>query len=126
MDLKDFIKNTITSISEAIVETQNELTEKGVIVNPDKTLNNITGQHFLQNNGRRFVQSLDFDFLLSIDEKQNINGKTALKVASILDIGGGGVKDNQQLNQNRIKFTIPVAFNTTKTPNEYVEKISVR
>jgi len=32
MDLKDFIKNTISSISDAITESQEELEGKGIIV----------------------------------------------------------------------------------------------
>lgn len=62
MDLKDFIKNTISSISEAIVESQNELKDKGVIVNPEKTEIGKNGEKLLRSDGRRYVQNLDLIF----------------------------------------------------------------
>jgi hypothetical protein len=41
MELKDFIKNTISSISLAISESQEELKDKDVIINPEKIEHNL-------------------------------------------------------------------------------------
>lgn len=51
MDLKDFIKNTITSISEAILESQEKLKDKDVLVNPEKVEIGKTGEKLLRSDG---------------------------------------------------------------------------
>ncbi len=122
MDLKDFIKNTISSISEAIVESQNELKEKGVIVNPEKTEIGKTGEKLLRSDGWRYVQNLEFDILVGVDDKQGTGGKGELKVAGLFSLGAGINDENTTINHNRIKFTVPVAFSTVKTPKEYIPK----
>jgi len=122
MDLKDFIKNTISSISEAIVESQEELKNKGIIVNPEKMATDKDGNKALLSDGSRYVQNLDFDVLLVVEDKQETGGKGELKVAGLLSFGGGVSDENLNKNHNRIKFTIPVAFSTTKTPIEYKTK----
>ena len=122
MILKDFIKNTISSISEAIVESQEELKDKGVIVNPEKMETGKTGEKVLRSSGWRYVQNLDFDILVAVEDKQDVAGKGELKVAGILSFGGGVSDENINKNQNRIKFTVPVAFSTTPTPEHYRPK----
>ena len=122
MDLKDFIKSTISSISIAILESQEELKEKGVIVNPEKTEIGKTGEKLLRSDGWRYIQNLEFDILVGVEETQGQNGKGELKVAGLLSIGGGKEDQNISQNQNRIKFNIPVAFSTTPTPEEYKPK----
>lgn len=119
MDLKDFIKSTISSISEAIIESQSELKDKGVIVNPEKTEIGKTGEKLLRNDGWRYVQNLDFDILVGVDEKKGKEGISGLKVAGVLSIGGGLENEKSSNYNNRIKFTIPVAFSTTPTPEQY-------
>ena len=122
MNLKDFIKNTISSISEAIVESQNELKDKGIIVNPEKTEIGKNGEKLLRSDGWRYVQNLDFDILVGVDEKQGTGGNGELKVAGIFSIGVGINDENATISQNRIKFTVPVAFSTVETPIEYKPK----
>ena len=119
MDLKDFIKNTISSISTAIVESQQELNEKGVIVNPEKMAIGKNGEKLLQSDGYRYIQNLEFDILVGVEEKQGGHGKGELKVVGLFNIGGGLSEQSINQNQNRIKFNIPVAFSVTKTPEEY-------
>lgn len=36
MELKEFIKNTITEISDAVTENKKELNDKEIVVNPEK------------------------------------------------------------------------------------------
>jgi hypothetical protein len=122
MKLKEFIKETITSISDAIVESQLELGEKGVIVNPEKVEIGKNGEKLLRSDGWRYIQNLDFDILVEVEEKSENAGKGELKIAGILSAGGGISDENINKNANRIKFSIPVAFCTTQTPPEYKSK----
>ena len=125
MDLKDFIKNTISSISEAILESQDELKDKGVIINPEKMGVDKDGGRALKSNGVRYIQNLDFDILIAVEDKQGDDLKGGLKVAGILNIGGGISDENISKNHNRIKFSLPVAFSTTETPDEYKQDYHV-
>lgn len=122
MDLKDFIKDTISSISMAIIESQEELKTKGVIVNPEKVEIGKNGDKLLRSDGWRYIQNLEFDVLIGVEDKQNTNGKAVIKVAGIVNIGGGASDQSVLQNQSRIKFNIPVAFATTETPENYKPK----
>jgi len=124
MQLKDFVKNAISSISLAIIESKDELKDKGVIVNPEKTEIGKSGERLLRNDGWRYIQNLEFDILISVEDKSLNEGNAGLKVAGILNIGIGGNDEVSNQNQNRLKFSIPVAFPTTETPNEYTSKKS--
>lgn len=122
MDLKDFIKNTISSISTAIIESQQELAHQGVIVNPEKIEIGKTGEKLLRFDGWRYIQELNFDILVGVEEKMGGDGRGELKVAGLVSIGMGTANENLSNSQNRIKFCIPVAFSTTPTPEEYERK----
>lgn len=119
MNLKDFIKNTITSISEAIIESQSELSEIGVIVNPEKVEIGKNGEKLLRSDGWRYVQNLDFDILVAAEEGEGANGGAGLKVAGIISIGGDLSESSKHHQANKIKFTLPVAFPTNETPEKY-------
>jgi hypothetical protein len=122
MKLKEFIKETINSISEAIIESQEELKDKGVIVNPEKVEIGKQGEKLLRSDGWRYIQNLDFDILVAVEEKQENSGKGELKIAGIFSAGGGISDENVNKNANRIKFSIPIAFTTTPTPSDYRAK----
>lgn len=122
MDLKDFIRSTITSISEAVIESQEDLKDKGVIVNPERMETGKTGEKLLRNDGWRYVQNLEFDILVAVDEKADKGGKAELKIAGIGSVGGGMATENLIKNSNRLKFSIPVAFHTTPTPPQYRQR----
>ncbi len=79
--LKEFFKNTISSISEAILESQQELQYRGVIVNAEKTEIVKTGERLLRSDGWRYVQELNFYIFVGVEEKQGNSGKGELKVA---------------------------------------------
>lgn len=119
MDLKTFIKSTITSISEAIVESQNELSSKGVIINPEKVDIGKNGEKLLRSDGWRYVQNLDFDILVAVEEGEAAKGVAGPKVAGLISVGGDLSESNKNQQSNRIKFIIPVAFPINKTPDEY-------
>lgn len=119
MELTEFIKNTISSISVAIIESQEELNNKGVIVNPEKLEIGNHGEKLLRSDGWRYIQNIEFDVFVSIEDQLNGNGKAELKVAGIINIGGGMSDQSTTQNQSRIKFNVPVAFSTAETPERY-------
>lgn len=122
MDLKDFIKHTISSISTAIVESQTELKQIGVIVNPERTEIGKTGERLLRSDGWRYVQELNFDVSITVEDKGETNGEAKLQIAGIIKVGGDQKESQLNNYQNRISFSIPVAFSTSPTPPEYQSK----
>lgn len=119
MDLKDFIKGTISAISNAIVESQTELEGIGVIVNPEKTEVGKEGRILLRSDGWRYIQELNFDVSVEVQDKNGGGANGQLVIAGLISIGRGANESNQNRSQNRISFSIPVAFSATPTPIEY-------
>ncbi|MBS0000604.1 MAG: hypothetical protein KFF73_16610 [Cyclobacteriaceae bacterium] len=74
-------------ISGAIIESQHELKDTGVIINPEKTEIDKTGEKLLRNDGWRYIQNLEFDDLVGVEEKGGKGGKSELKVAGLLGVG---------------------------------------
>lgn len=119
MDLKDFIKEAIKDISEAISESNSELAEVGAIVNPkdvytapkDEGLYGYLVQNDEEENFRRPVHAINFNVAVSSTTKKN--GKEGIGV-NVVGIKLG--KDNQQVDENetssRLQFSIPVAMPT--------------
>ena len=122
MELKDFIKDTIASISEAILESQKELSTKGVLVNPElysTSDNGVKSFGRFKNLNKRHLQTLEFDVLVGIDSENGGKKGGNIKVASFIDIGASKTNVSATSNQSRIKFEIPVAFSTVEVPEKY-------
>lgn len=121
MELKDFIKHTISSISIAIEESQNDLKDKGIIINPESTSTSKSGEQLLNKCGDRFVQNIEFDVLVGVEDSIKGDGKAGINIIPLLNIGGGLSAESTTQNQQRIKFKIPIAFPTSETPDNYTK-----
>lgn len=129
MELKDFIKNTISSISEAILESQEELQSKGVLINPENyevAENGIKRFSVLKRKNNRHLQTLEFDVVVGVETESETKGGGRIKVVEILNFGSEKSKTQVNANQNRIKFEIPIAFATVETPAKYLgEEVAI-
>lgn len=128
MDLKDYVKEVISQISEAVSEINNsadeqrELTLKSPIVNP--TFVEIKGQVLCvlestkssmgTNSPKAFckITDVDFDVTLSASSKSEKSGKIDIRV-----LGGGTAKRDEASATNHVKFTLPVLFPSIKQPH---------
>ena len=82
MELKDFIKNTISSISEAILESQEELQSKGVLINPENyevAENGIKRFSVLKRKNNRHLQTLEFDVVVGVETESETKGGAGFK-----------------------------------------------
>jgi len=111
MELKEFIKSTISSISEAIEETQNELGKKNVLVNPEYI--HKTGENSFRlgskSNGYKPILDIQFDVKVEASETKN-TGAGAGITASILNVAGSKSKDSNNKEVSSIKFNLPIAL----------------
>ncbi|MFT0551416.1 trypco2 family protein [Bacteroides thetaiotaomicron] len=103
MELKEFIKETISSISDAIYELNEEKTENGLIVNPSKI--KWKGEtNDLYEDGR-IIKNIEFNLSVQASDKNGTG--VGLKI-NIVNAGIGNEKTNSTIST--IKFSIPVAF----------------
>lgn len=123
MDLKDYVKEVITQISEAVTEingniSDNYITVSKAIVNPSFCEIQDFKGHLLcilsktqYSSGNSKITSMckvtdvDFDVTLSATSKSEKGGKIDLKV-----LGGGTSNGDETSATNRVKFTLPVLF----------------
>ncbi|OOQ62163.1 hypothetical protein [Mucilaginibacter pedocola] len=114
INLKDFISEAITQITEGIIQAQSLNADKGCIVNPKiiQTIGAPDGITYKidsggQNSGT--VSVLKFDLIIDANEKSEIGGR--LKVmAGVVGIGAGGKNEVNTSVNNKLTFAIPVMF----------------
>jgi hypothetical protein len=119
MELKDFIKETISAISNGIIESQKEFSETDLVIIPEKMFLGKDGNKLLNGSGNRIIQELDFEVNVSIDEKSNTEGGAKIKVFGFVQVGGqGGIESTSNII-HKLKFKIPIAFPTTQIPDRH-------
>lgn len=106
MELKEFIKQTITDIKDAISELNQESESDNAVVTPQ----NIDDLKHPKTEGtHRNVTDIQFDLSLSVMEEKGKEGKLGV-MNSIVSLGGTAKTGATHENVNRIQFTIPVCF----------------
>ncbi|MDP5138766.1 hypothetical protein ORJ04_22735 [Rheinheimera baltica] len=120
MELKDFIKEAIKDISEAITESNSELQDHGVIVNPRRVelekndKSNLLGYIVSPSknpdpNFLRPVHILSFDISVMATTKQNGKEGIGVNVAGI-KLGKENDKASSNDTASRLSFSIPIAL----------------
>ena len=111
MELKDFVKNVITDITEAVSELQGELTN-GAIVSPSIS-NPIVTKTVIDPNdhSNRLISKINFDVAITAGSSDKTEGsaKAGIQIFSAR-IGDSGEEHTE--NVSRITFTIPVVLPT--------------
>ena len=104
MELKDFIKQVIQEVTDAVTESQREITN-GSIVAP-YTL--AKGENTIVYNDKRLlVSDIHFDVCVSTEEHSELNG--GIKVIA----AGTSCKES---TTHRISFSVKVAYAGAETP----------
>lgn len=115
MELKEFIKQSITQISEALIETNDELQAKGVVVNPGGVqVNSDTSQAYgrtsiLSKHQNEVVQKIDFDIAVTVQDEQKAGAGAKISVLS-LKLGADGSVNYSNKSESRIKFIVPIIY----------------
>jgi len=108
MDLRDFVKNTLTQIVDGVIDAEKELGEKGASVNP-------VGGYFDQKQlGRRpwsfkdgITETVEFDVALTNAEKEGTSGGIGVLLGSI-NLGAKGSSEESISSVTRIKFSVQI------------------
>ncbi|WP_282149254.1 hypothetical protein [Algibacter lectus] len=115
MELKEFIKTTITQISQGIIEAQEELNGNDMIVNPSGLATNSNGDKYLRTDGWRYVQNIEINVGVTAIEKEGEKAGIGI-VTGILSGGAQASSDNSNQTVSTIRFDIPVALPSSPTP----------
>lgn len=111
MELKEFIKETISAISSGLKESQDELKSAGVIINPKYTVKNET-RHYLANEqdflGKTEVTELFFDVAVEVSESSS--GKSGIGISKVIEAGKSKSTEDSNSKMNRISFKVPLLF----------------
>jgi len=105
MELKEFVKEVLVQLSEAVVETQEKVKDKGAVVNPQ----GYNGGSTIVNVVSNPITVINFEVVLT-------NTGTSEKSAGIGvylgSVGAGGKVKNETSNKDitRISFSIPAAL----------------
>lgn len=119
MDLKDFIKETISSIADATSELQEEYIEKDIIINPPSMYDRET--EFEAGDFRytlRRVVNVAFDVAVTAEKETAGKAKAGLKVMS-MEIGGGGEHKRTHESVSRVQFSVPMTLSPDTSEAEH-------
>jgi len=124
MELKDYIKKSITSISEAITEAQAELLEKGTFVNPEKLYPDSNKNYYLHENGGNIATEIEFEISVTVEETNNLERSGGLNVLKVVSAKVGKENENSLETINKLKFNIPLMLPKVKANMDVVENFN--
>lgn len=116
MDIKEFIKETLSQIVEGKNEANQQMGSKGAFVSSSNLQENNgqpkggTTYYEDSNNRRRVVREIDFDISVSVSDTSQTEGKGGLQVYSLFHANGGVENCSSSNSSHRIKFSIPLAL----------------
>lgn len=112
MELKEFIRETLSQIAAGVQASQTEVRDAGGFVNPafraGKQEQDNT--HFGVLTSGQNIFLVDFDVTVSVIEATETEGKAKLNVAGFMSLGTGGQSNASSTATNRISFKVPLAM----------------
>ena len=124
MELKEFIKTTLTQISQGITEAQEEVKDNDMIINPASLSSNSNGEKYLRTDGWRYVQDIEINVGVTAIEKEGEKAGIGI-VTGILSGGVQASNDNSNQTVSTIKFNIPVALPSAPTPKGHESRRTI-
>jgi len=107
MELKDFIKETITQIVEGVVEAQEQINKHGAEINPKKVQFREAGQNNYYNSGK--PQAVEFDIGLTSIKKTGSSEGIGVFLGSV-SLGKKNEEGDEHTAISRIKFSLPLVL----------------
>ena len=114
MDLKDFVRETLSQIFEGVRDAQQAAQESGGFVNPYLlTLHReFTIGEMPKGAGER-VSLVEFDVALTITEKKGSAGGLGV-IAGPIALGSKGQSHHDEGSITRVSFSVPIQLPTQK------------
>jgi hypothetical protein len=109
MQLKDFIKESLTQLIEGIAETQDTKLPHRAEISPYIPIENYktSGTRVGAFYSKQYVTMIKFDIAVTAEETTGTKGGIGV-VAGIFALGSQGKTDNKDSSISRIQFEIPI------------------
>lgn len=110
MDLKEFIKQTISGIVDATSELQASYERQGVIINPpvNSQGNNLYREDSMAYTLRR-IETIEFDVAITVESETSGGGKAGLRIFAA-EAGAEAKHARRGEEVSRVRFSIPLVF----------------
>ena len=102
MELKEFVTKTILDVIEGVRDAQ--------------LSNKTTAQINAATAGRK-IENIDFDVALSVTDGNEKDRGITVSIPSISKAGSFGRKESRETTEQRVKFSIPVAYPFPDVPD---------
>ena len=124
MELKEYVKETISQIAAGIEAAQTEVRDCGGFVNPAHRVNpkDSDDSHFGVINTGQNIFLVDFDVAVTVVEESGADASAKLQVASLLKIGGGVETSASSSATNKISFKVPLALPVDSVSEEQLKE----
>jgi hypothetical protein len=119
MQLKDFIKESLTQIIEGIAETQKTELPHYAEISPHIPIENFKGDgpRMKPLYSHQYATPVKFDIAVTAEETTGTKGGIGV-VAGIFALGSQGKTDNKDSSISRIQFEIPIILPHWKPQNQ--------
>lgn len=113
MELRDFVAQAITQITEAVIEAQNNLRPTGARVNPrmrqllPQGEKNYASLGWAEGESGNPVLMINFDVAVTATEETKTKGGIGV-VTGVLSLGSTGATDKGNTSASRIAFQVPL------------------
>lgn len=111
MELKDFVKETLSQIIDGVMSAQEYVADKGAKINPTfpSLYRNKGGEALYDENTSTFSQHVKFDVGVTVSEGTKTKGGIGIFVGEI-GIGAQGQSNASNQSMSRISFSVPILF----------------
>ena len=115
MDIKEFVKETLTQISDGICEANNLMKNNKSFVVASNFMNigdkyKYNGYSYDKEGKTHLIRDVAFDIMVNVTNESNQGGKGSIEIVSLLKASVGSDNHNTLQNTNRIKFSLPLAL----------------
>ena len=112
MELQEFVKETLSQISQGVKDAQDSVRDTGGYVNPAVTYAQGKPEliYFGETAQGHHTFLVDFDVAVTVAEKNAAEGGAKLAVASLFSVGGSGSSNAENTTTSRVKFKVPLAL----------------
>lgn len=106
MELKDFIRTTLTELAHGIGEAADELNHRIAVTNTT-----------LRTKGHGDYGLVDFDLAVEVKDTKAAGGKGGIKIA-VAQASLGKTSESSASSTSRIKFTLQADFDSQRMPKQ--------
>jgi hypothetical protein len=104
MDLRDFVTESLLHIQEGV---QNAIKRRHADSTAVGAINPVWGDR-PDRNWADYTQGVEFDVAVTVGDKTSGEGKGAIKIFSVGEVGAGMSKVADHTTVSRIKFSVPI------------------